>query len=95
MKVAPAVLVAKPAADGQTPPAGPVAVQDVLADRAVKLLDATPTPASKIAERIRRAAPDSFTRALRRWQGMAPLQWRVARRHRRSAVVKRTGEKRS
>ena len=68
---------------------------DALRSIACQMLEHTQMPIGEIADRLGYANPSALVRAFRRWQGMAPLQWRVAQRHRRAAVVKRTGESRS
>lgn len=49
-------------------------------DAACQLLASTNKPTSEIAAILQYSDQSAFTRAFRRWQGVAPTQWRTSRR---------------
>jgi AraC-like DNA-binding protein len=53
---------------------------EVCADAACQMLASTEKPASEVALILGYSDPSAFTRAFRRWRGVAPAQWRVQQR---------------
>jgi len=51
---------------------------------ACQLLEGSHMPASEIANHIGYANPSAFTRAFRRWSGVAPAKWRASKRRKPS-----------
>jgi AraC-like DNA-binding protein len=53
---------------------------EVCADAACEMLASTEKPASEVALILGYSDPSAFTRAFRRWRGVAPVQWRAQQR---------------
>lgn len=61
--------------------------EETYRDAACQLLSSTNKPAGEIAALLQYSDASAFTRAFRRWQGVAPTQWRASRRGARTLAA--------